>query len=302
MAIEMTSSAGSGHPSTALSLAHLVTVLMYHEMRYDPTEPDNLRADRLVLSEGHAVPIIYAAMADIGVVAKFDGKMRPMTRDDAMTLRAIDSPVDGHPHPQLGMPFFDAATGSLGQGLSVAAGLGFAAKIDKSPRNIYVLIGDGESREGQIWEACDFIVDNGLTNVVPIFNCNTLAQSDWVSPQQSSERLAEKLDAYGFAVRVIDGHDPEAIKLTLDELHVIQNGQRPLAIVAETIKGWGVETDQGMGHHGKPVSDPKEAIAGAGQDAGRPDRRRPAERGLETAGAAEGGRHRKGRRSARSSP
>ena len=261
MAIEMTSSAGSGHPSTALSLAHLVTVLMYHEMRYDPKEPDNLRADRLVLSEGHAVPIIYAAMADIGVVGKFNGKMRPMTRDDAMTLRAIDSPVDGHPHPQLGMPFFDAATGSLGQGLSVAAGLGFAAKLDNSPRNVFVLIGDGESREGQIWEACDFIVDNGLTNVVPIFNCNALAQSDWVSPQQSSERLAEKLDAYGFAVRVIDGHDPVAIKQTFDELHVIQNGKRPLAIVAETVKGWGVETDQGMGHHGKPVSDPKEAIA-----------------------------------------
>ena len=260
LAIEMTSSAGSGHPSTALSLAHLVTVLMYHQMRYDPMEPDNLMADRLVLSEGHAVPIIYAAMADIGVGVKFDGKLRPMTPDDAMTLRAIDSPIDGHPHPQLGVPFFDAATGSLGQGLSVAAGLGFAAKLDKSPRNIFCIIGDGESREGQIWEACDFIVDNALTNVVPIFNCNALAQSDWVSPQQSSEILAEKLAAYGFTVRVIDGHDPQAIKLTLDELHVVQNGKRPLAIVAETVKGWGVESDQGMGHHGKPVSDPKEAI------------------------------------------
>src|SRR5207237_1364905 len=160
--------AGSGHPSTGLSLAHLVTMLMYHQMRWDPKDPWNPSSDRLVLSEGHAVPIIYAAYADIGgVIGKNESEGRPMTRDDAMTLRAIDSPIDGHPHPQLGFHFFDAATGSLGQGLSVAAGLGAAAKMDKLDRNIYCLIGDGESREGQIWEAMDFIADQGLTNVVP---------------------------------------------------------------------------------------------------------------------------------------
>ena len=144
--------------------------------------------------------------------------------------------------------------------MSVAAGLGFAARLDKSPRNVYCIIGDGESREGQIWEACDFIVDEALTNVVPIFNCNSLAQSDYVSPQQSSEVLAEKLSAYGFIVRVVDGHDPEAIKHTFDELPVIQNGQRPLAIVAETVKGWGAAHAQGMGHHGKPVEDAQETL------------------------------------------
>jgi transketolase len=264
LSVEMTTAAGSGHPSTALSLAHLVTVLMYKQMRWDPKDPWNPSADRLVLSEGHAVPIIYAAYADLGgmiiPLGKDRSAARPMTREDAMTLRAIDSPIDGHPHPQVGFPFADAATGSLGQGLSVAAGLASAAKIDKIDRNIYCIMGDGESREGQIWEAADFIVDHALTNVIAIFNCNELAQSDWVSPQQSFEGLAAKLQAYGFIVRAIDGHSPDEIKEALGELPVVQNGNRPLAIVARTVKGWGAPDEQGMGKHGTPVKKDKLAV------------------------------------------
>src|SRR5580658_1654232 len=232
LSVEMTTSAGSGHPSTALSLAHLVTVLMYHQMRWDPKDPWSLASDRLVLSEGHAVPIIYAALADLGAMIMPLGKgreaARPMTVADARTLRAIDSPIDGHPNPQLGVPFFDAATGSLGQGLSVAAGLAAAARMDKLDRNFYCIIGDGESREGQIWEAADFVVDHALTNVVPIFNCNDLAQSDYVSPQQSYQGLADKLHAFGFIVRTINGHDPGEIDQALSEIAVVQNGNRPL--------------------------------------------------------------------------
>jgi transketolase len=265
LSVEMTTAAGSGHPSTALSLAHLVTVLMYRAMRWDPKDPWSKTADRLVLSEGHAVPIVYAAMADLGVmVGKSRADARPMTRDDAMTLRAIDSPIDGHPNPGLGVPFFDAATGSLGQGLSVAAGLAAAAVMDRGghahvadARNIYCLIGDGESREGQIWEAMDFVADHVLTNCVPIFNCNELAQSDWVSAQQSAEVVAKKAEAYGFVVRVIDGHDPEQILRALNEIHVVKNGHRPLAIVARTIKGWGASAEQGMGKHGTAVKKDK---------------------------------------------
>jgi transketolase len=254
LSIEMTTAAGSGHPSTAMSLAHLVTVLMYHQMRWEPTDPWNHAADRLVLSEGHAVPIVYAAYADLGgYLGKTKAQGRPMTRADALSLRAIDSPIDGHPHPQVGFPFADAATGSLGQGLSVAAGLGSAARMDGLDRNMYVIIGDGESREGQVWEAADYVVDHGLTNVVPIFNCNELAQSDWVSPQQSFEGLAAKLKAFGFIVRVIDGHAPAEIREALGELPVIKNGHRPLAIVARTVKGWGALSEQGMGKHGTPV-------------------------------------------------
>jgi transketolase len=258
LSVEITSSAGSGHPSTSLSLAHLITVLMYHQMRWDPKDPWNGASDRLVLSEGHAVPIVYSALADLGAaLGQTKADSRPMTKEDVMSLRAIDSPVDGHPNPQLGIHFFDAATGSLGQGLSVAAGLGAAAKMDKIDRNVYCIIGDGESREGQIWEAADFVVDHALTNVVPIFNCNELAQSDWVSPQQSYRGLANKLEAFGFIVIIIDGHDPKDIKNAFDELHVVQNGQRPLAIVARTVKGWGAEAEQGMGKHGTPVKKDK---------------------------------------------
>src|SRR3712207_5878136 len=146
LSVEMTTAAGSGHPSTALSLAHLVTVLMYKQMRWDPADPWDPSADRLVLSEGHAVPIVYAAYADLGGMVTPIGKVRdrsaarPMTREDAMSLRAIESPIDGHPNPQVGFPFADAATGSLGQGLSVAAGLGAAAQQDKLDRDIYCII------------------------------------------------------------------------------------------------------------------------------------------------------------------
>jgi transketolase len=258
LSVQITTAAGSGHPSTAMSLAHLVTVLMYHQMRWDPKDPGNLASDRLVLSEGHAVPIVYAALADLGSTVIWNGKdKKPLTREDAMTLREIGSPIDGHPNPRVGVPFFDAATGSLGQGLSVAAGLGAAARADKLDRNVYCLIGDGESREGQIWEAMDFIVDHALTNVVPIFNCNKLAQSDWVSAQQSAEVLAAKSRAFGFVVEVIDGHDPLAIRRALDQLHVIQNGTRPLCIIAQTVKGWGAAVEQGTGKHGTAVKKDK---------------------------------------------
>ena len=114
LAIRATTAAGSGHPTTALSLEHLVTVLMYQVMRWDPAHPDAPGSDRLVLSEGHSVPIIYAACADLGVIIRPHCQSRPMTMDDLLALRSIDSLIDGHPNPMLGFPFFDAATGSLG--------------------------------------------------------------------------------------------------------------------------------------------------------------------------------------------
>ncbi len=146
-------------------------------MRWDPAHPDAPGSDRLVLSEGHAVPIVYAACTDLGVTVRPGDASRPMTMDDLLALRSIDSFVDGHPNPMLGFPFFDAATGSLGQGLSVAAGLAAAARIDGSAKAIYCIIGDGEAREGQIWEAMDFIADHGLSSVVALFNCNASARA-----------------------------------------------------------------------------------------------------------------------------
>ena len=142
LSIEMTTAAGSGHPTSAASLAHLTTVLLYQHMRYDPANPSDPAADRLVLSEGHACPIIYAAAADLSMAIGQDrDRWRLMTREDALQLRAIDSEIDGHPNPAEGFPFFPAATGSLGQGLSIANGLALAARLDGIDTRIFCLIG-----------------------------------------------------------------------------------------------------------------------------------------------------------------
>lgn len=256
MSYDMTAASGSGHPTTAASLSHIIAVLMYTHMRWEPANPAHPSSDRLVLSEGHAVPIVYAACADLGVaIGKKKEDWRPMTREDAMSLRAIDSVVDGHPNPIEGFPFFDAATGSLGQGLSVSAGLAGAAKLDKLDKRIFCIIGDGEAREGQIWEAVDFLKDHDLKAVCPIFNANNYAQSAAVSPQQNAQTLAAKMVAYGFDVLTIDGHNASEIAKALAAHAKAQADPKakPVAIVAKTVKGWGSESQQGMGHHGKPA-------------------------------------------------
>ncbi|HUX00124.1 MAG: transketolase [Phycisphaerae bacterium] len=251
-AVRMTAEAGSGHPSSALSLAHLTAVLMYHQMRYDPANPWNPLADRLVLSEGHAVPIVYAAYADVGGVVGADPKKgRKLSIEDLWTLRDQGSVLDGHPNPAIGFPFFDAATGSLGQGVSVAAGLALAARLDGIDKTIYVLCGDGEAREGQIWEALDFLADQRLANVRVIFNVNGMGQSDYTSPQQSARTLARKVAAYNLHPVTINGHDPVAIRKALSA-----KGPKgkPVVIIAKTVKGWGVRELQQVGYHGKPLT------------------------------------------------
>jgi transketolase len=254
LVLDMCAEAGSGHPTSALSIGHLVTVLLYQTMRWKPDQPRYETSDRLVLSEGHAVPILYAACADLGVQIGREGLTRPMTLADLKTLRRADSELDGHPNPMEGFPFFDAATGSLGQGLSVAAGLGLAAKRDDVDRRIWCLIGDGESREGQVWEAVDFLVDHRLANVTAIFNCNQYGQSDKVSGQQSAETLARKLEAANVQVLTIDGHDPKAIREAFEKC---AKSDRVTAVIAKTVKGWGAPSIQGGGWHGKPATGEK---------------------------------------------
>jgi transketolase len=264
LSIDMTTAAGSGHPTSAASLAHLVTVLMYHHMRYDPADPCHPATDRLVLSEGHACPIVYAAAADLGLdIGRDRHARRPMTRQDALKLRDIDSEIDGHPNPAEGFPFFPAATGSLGQGLSIAAGLALAARLNGLDKRIFCLIGDGESREGRIWEALDFIMDYRLTAVCPIFNSNVYGQSAAVSPQQSPEVTAAKLRAIGFDVQVIDGHNPSDIRqaLTTHTAHCQAANATPFAIVAKTVKGWGFSSVLGSEVHGQPVPGAKKGAA-----------------------------------------
>ena len=249
--IRMTTAAGSGHPSSGQALAHLVTELMYRRMRYDPADPWNPAGDRLVLSIGHAVPIVYAAYADLqGTVGTTPEKGVKLTVDDLSTLRQLDSVLDGHPNPAEGFPFFDAATGSLGQGLSVGAGLALAARLDHSPRRVFVIVGDGEAREGQVAEALDFIADHQLTNLCALISCNGHGQAGPVSTQQSAAVMAQKLAAYGWEVVDVDGHDPEQISRALDRFGTVS---RPLAVVARTVKGWGVDLMAGVNFHGKPV-------------------------------------------------
>lgn len=254
LSLEMTANAGSGHPTTAMSLGHIVTTLMFSAMRWSPDYPDYPTSDRLVLSAGHGVPIVYAAMARLGVVVGKGDDRRKLTVEDLRTLREWGSVLDGHPNPMEGVPFFDAATGSLGMGLSVAAGVAKAARLDGYDKRVYCIIGDGEAREGQIAEALDFIVDHKLTNVLPIFNCNGYGQADRVSVQQGTDRLAAKVRAFGFEVVEIDGHAPAEIKAAFDRFASISNNEQatPMAVVARTVKGWGCPSIHGSGWHGKP--------------------------------------------------
>jgi len=262
MTLDMTAEAGSGHPTTSMSLAHVTTVLMYHAMRWSPDAPDLATADRLVLSEGHAVPVVYAAYADLGGRIDAPEGRRPLTTEDLASLRDEASVLDGHPNPMVGFPFFDAATGSLGQGLSVAAGLALSARLDGTDRRIFCIVGDGEAREGQITEALDFIIDHELDGVVPIFNCNGHGQADTVSPQQSPERLGARLRALGFHVEDVDGHDPSALRAAIarcsgrgsdeDEESADEPVRGPAAVIVGTVKGWGSTTMQQGNRHGRP--------------------------------------------------
>ncbi len=257
-ALSMTTASGSGHPSTALALSHIIVELMYKRMKFDPADPWNPGNDRLILSLGHAVPIVYAAYADLGGVVGTKSKPKTLSVDDLSSLRELESVLDGHPNPAEGFPFFDAATGSLGQGLSVAAGLALGARLDKIEKNFYVVIGDGESREGQVWEAADFIIDHKLNNICAIFSCNGHGQADSVSHQQSPEALGRKASAFGWHVIEVDGHDPDELSNAIGQIGQVN---KPVAVIARTVKGWGVDLMLGKNFHGKPLNEEQLATA-----------------------------------------
>jgi transketolase len=221
-------------------------------MRFDPADPWHRGADRLVLSEGHAVPVVYAAYAALGgVVGRNRADARRLRPEDLQHLRELGSELDGHPNPAEGFPFFDAATGSLGMGLSVACGLRLAARLDGSERRIYCIVGDGESREGQIWEALDFAADQRLSGLCAIFNCNGQGQTGAVSPRQFPDVVAAKVAAFGWQCAQIDGHDPGQILEAFGEFHA---AKQPFAIIARTVKGWGVDLMRDRNFHGTPLS------------------------------------------------
>src|ERR1700675_80350 len=220
-----TTAAGSGHPTSCMSAAELVAGVFFHAMKFDPKNANSNDNDRFVLSKGHAAPLLYAALAEAGVF--------PVSR--VMTLREFSSELEGHPTPRI--HGVDAATGSLGQGLSVGAGLAIGARLDKSPTRVYVLTGDGELAEGQIWEAAAFAAHYKLDNLTVICDINRLGQSEPTMYQHDMERSRLKFEPEGFDTQVIDGHDVAAVLAALDRAKTVKG--RPQAIVARTIKGHG---------------------------------------------------------------
>ena len=248
-----TTTAGSGHPTSCMSAAELVAGAFFYAMKLDPKDANSPDGDRFVLSKGHAAPVLYAALAEAGVF--------PESR--LMTLREFSSELEGHPTPRI--PGVDAATGSLGQGLSVGAGLAIGARLDKSPSRVYVLLGDGEMAEGQVWEAAEFAGYYKLDNLTVLADVNALGQSEPTMYQHDMEIYRMKFESEGWATEVIDGHDVAAVLTALDRAKATRG--RPQAIIARTIKGHGVSFVAGKEQwHGKAF--PKDQLPQALKEMG----------------------------------
>ena len=249
--VQATTAAGSGHPSSSLSMVEILTVLFFGGvLRYDPKSPHDPARDRFILSKGHGAPGLYAALAEAGY----------FPAEDLVTLRQMGSPLEGHPNMNR-LPGVEASTGSLGQGLSLGIGHALAAHIDKLDYRVYVMVGDGESQEGQVWEAIMFAGNHGLENLTLIFDRNGYQQTSAVDDVQPLDPLAKKVEAFGWEVREIDGHSLEEVTGALEWARSVKG--KPQAIVARTVKGKGVallEAKQG-GWHGKPIPPEEEAKA-----------------------------------------
>lgn len=245
--IESTSAAGSGHPTTCMSAAEIMSVLFFHTMKYKVSAPKDPANDRFIMSKGHAAPILYAAWAEAGLF--------PV--ENLLNLRKIDSDLEGHPTPRLS--FVDVATGSLGQGLSVAAGMAYTGKyLDKAGYRTYCLLGDGESAEGSVWEAMAFASYYKLDNLVAIFDINRLGQSQPTALQHDLETYRLRCEAFGFNTYVVDGHSVEDLAKALHDGATTKG--RPTCILAKTFKGRGaagIEDQEGW--HGKALGGKSEA-------------------------------------------
>ncbi|MFZ5647843.1 MAG: transketolase [Bacillota bacterium] len=236
--VSMLGQAGSGHPGGSLSAADIVAALYFKFMRVDPLEPGKPDRDRFILSKGHAAPVLYAALAQRGY----------FPREELLTLRKLGSRLQGHPDMKK-LPGVEMSTGSLGQGLSVANGMALAGKIDGMDYRVYVLLGDGETQEGQVWEAAMAAAHYKLDNVTAFLDHNGLQIDGPVTEVLSPEPLADKWRAFGWDVQVIDGHDMDQILDAVEKASAVKG--RPQMIVAETVKGKGVTfMENQAGWHG----------------------------------------------------
>ena len=238
--VRSTSAAGSGHPSSCCSAADVVAALFFAHMTFDPKNPQHDHNDRFVLSKGHAAPLLYAVWAELGLI-----KQTELER-----LRKIDCDLEGHPTPRL--PFVDVPTGSLGQGICAAIGIALNARRIGSDYRTYVLLGDGESAEGSVWEAAQVGELYGLDNLCAITDVNALGQSGATQWRHDMAALHRKWTAFGWHTVVIDGHDIAEILAALEDAK--RTSGQPTMILAKTIKGKGVSFMEGeAGWHGKPI-------------------------------------------------
>ena len=236
-----TSEAGSGHPTTCLSAADIVSALFFHAMHYDCNNAQNPNNDRFILSKGHAAPLLYAAYAEAGIIPT----------DDLLTLRQVDSILEGHPTPRF--DWTEVATGSLGQGLSLGLGMALNGKyLDTSDYRVYVLLGDGETAEGGVWEAAALASYYKLNNLIGIIDVNSLGQSQRTMYAFDIDTYCQRFDAFGWQTIGIDGHNYDEILPALDKAKT--STDNPTMIIAKTFKGQGVSFLANQDNwHGKAV-------------------------------------------------
>lgn len=241
LSLKATTAAGSGHPTSALSCADIVAALFFYAMRYTPEYPDASDNDRFILSKGHAAPVFYAACEQVGV----------LTEEELMTLRQFTSPLEGHPTTRF--PYTEAATGSLGCGLSIGLGIALSSRLSKQSFYTYVLLGDSEMAEGSNWEAIELAAYYKVHNLIAVVDLNRLGQSTETIDDHHLRQHAARWESFGWHTICIDGHVMEQIVTALDEARTILD--KPTVIVAHTIKGYGLTgIEDKNGYHGKAFS------------------------------------------------
>ncbi len=240
--IEGVHAAKAGHPGGSLSIAEILTYLYFKEMKVDPKNPKDPKRDRFVLSKGHAAPALYATLAQRGYFSP----------DELLTLRQIGSRLQGHPDMK-NIPGVDMSTGSLGQGISTAVGMALSSKHFGDNYNVYTILGDGEIEEGQVWEAAMFASNKGLSNLTAFIDLNNLQIDGTIDEVNSAKPVDKKFEAFGWHTITIDGHDYDAIEAALAEVKTVD---KPVAIIAETVKGKGVSyMENAVNWHGAAPND-----------------------------------------------
>ena len=249
--VTATTAAGSGHPSTSLSMVEILTVLYFGGvLRYDPERPDDPDRDRFILSKGHGAPGLYAALAEAGYFPP----------EELLTLRSLGSPLEGHPN-MCRLPGVEASTGSLGQGLSIGVGHALAARLDGRDYRVYVMTGDGETQEGQVWEAIMYAGNRRLDNLTLIIDHNGFQQTAAVDEVQPIDPLVDKLRAFHWDAKEIDGHSLDEVTYAFEWARRATGA--PQALIARTIKGKGVAKleETPAKWHGKPLAAEDEGVA-----------------------------------------